>query len=703
VPWIAAAFTLVAFIAFGPALNAPFDFDDLPAIVHNASIRRLWPITIPLTTPALGTAVSGRPIVNLSFALNYAVQSTTATLGYHLVDVLLHVVTALLVFATVRLTIRRGRIDEQWRDAADRIAIVTAAIWLVHPIQTEAVDYVSQRTELLVSLFYMTTLYCAVRAWETSTFRWSIFAVVACVLGMGSKEVMLTAPIAVIIYDRAFLFESWRAPWISRSRRSLYGALIATSGLSLFLIAHGGRDGTVGFGPGMTWYEYFYSQCWAIAHYLRLVLWPSALTYDYGQTPVRDLSGVPGAISLTLLGTATLVAWRRNGVRWLAFLGSWFFLLLAPSSSFVPIRTEIAAERRVYLAVAAVFVLAAVGLEWLRRILSRRLAMAVYAVAAVLCIGMIAASAQRSSLYRAPELLWRDAAKKQPNNPRALNGVAAILLKREPSDFSEPDSLLSRALAVDSTFVLAWQNRAVIAIHTNRFADAEVLLRRGLVASPGDSALNEQLGTVLVARGKPELAIPVLQRVTRVFPNAKSLTELGTAYLASGYVDSAIVAYRRATELDSTYIDALNYMGAALVESNRGSEAVPYLLRSVRQNSGTGFSLGLLALAYGESHQPDLAAQTAALAVARDPRNATAYLFAGRGLQAAGRLADAERYLVEALRLDPEDPQSLTRLGMVEAALGKVADGRHYIRRALEIAPSYDLAIQAEKAFTALR
>jgi tetratricopeptide (TPR) repeat protein len=607
------------------------------------------------------------------------------------------------VFSTVRLTIRRGRIAEKWCDAADRIAVVAAAIWLVHPVQTEAVDYVSQRTELLVSFFYMTTLYCAIRAWESAARRWYVAAVAACALGMGSKEVMLTAPIATILYDRAFLFDSWRGAWRSRSRRAFYLALIMTSAISILLIARGGRDATVGFGLGMTWYEYFYSQCWAIAHYLRLVLWPNGLTYDYGQAPVRDLSGVPGAIGLTLLGVATLIAWRRPDIRWLAFLGSWFFLLLAPSSSFVAIQTEIAAERRIYLALAAVFVLVAVALEWLRRARPRRIVLGAYALGAVLYAGMLATSFERSSVYRTPELLWRDAVNKQPVNARALNGVAAALLKREPNDLSEPDSLLARALAADSTLVLAWRNRAVIAIHTNRLADAESFLRHGLAIAPGDSALNEQLGAVLLARGKPELAAPYLERVTRVFPNAKSLTELGTAYLASGRLDSAIVALRRATELDSTYVDALNYIGGALVESDRGSEAIPYLLRSVHQDSGTGFSLGLLCLAYGESHQADLASQVAAAAVARDPSNSTAYLFAGRGLQAAGRLADAEKYLAGALHRDPNDPQSLTRLGMVEAALGKTADARHHIRRALELAPDYSLAIQAEKTLPVLR
>ena len=118
------------------------------------------------------------------------------------------------------------------------------------------------------------------------------------------------------------------------------------------------RARSVGFHLGLPWYEYLYSQAWAIAHYLRLFIWPDQLTLDYGSAPIRGLGGVPGFILLFVFGVVTVAAWTRaNRWGWVAFLGTLFFFLLAPSSSFVPIATEIAAERRIYLALAAVIVL----------------------------------------------------------------------------------------------------------------------------------------------------------------------------------------------------------------------------------------------------------------------------------------------------------------------------------------------------------
>ncbi len=211
------AFLILAFIAFGPAITAPFDFDDGPAITENASIRALRPVSRPLHPPP-DSPVTGRPVANYTFALNYAANrrlgmaqspasgAADETTGYHVVNILLHVVTALLLFGIIRRTLRTERIPEQWERDSETIALAVTLLWLVHPIQTEAVDYVTQRTELLVSVCYLATLYASIRAWHAARqMPWIVAAVIACMLGMGSKEVMITAPLMVILYDRAFL------------------------------------------------------------------------------------------------------------------------------------------------------------------------------------------------------------------------------------------------------------------------------------------------------------------------------------------------------------------------------------------------------------------------------------------------------------------------------------------------------------------
>ena len=222
--WAALAITVC--VAYAPALKAPFVFDDVVSIVDNASIRRVWPPSVPLQPPSGGFAVSGRPVANYTLAMNYAVNDLLGVdqragspqpaqaAGYRIVNVALHLLCGMLLFGIIVRTLRSAPFAAQWAGDADAVALIISALWLLHPIQTEAVDYVVQRTELIVSACWLGTLYASIRAWDAgrrwTTVAWYATAVVVCLLGMGSKEVMISAPLMVMLYDRAFRAASWR-------------------------------------------------------------------------------------------------------------------------------------------------------------------------------------------------------------------------------------------------------------------------------------------------------------------------------------------------------------------------------------------------------------------------------------------------------------------------------------------------------------
>ncbi|HEY2164570.1 MAG TPA: hypothetical protein VGH04_11290, partial [Gemmatimonadaceae bacterium] len=350
---IGIALMIVAvFAGFAPAIRAPFAFDDVGSIPGNPTIEHVFPLSTSLNPPPR-LAVSGRPAVNLSLAVDHAVSaslgldhpdSESRTLVYRVTNVLLHVLCGLLLFGVVRRTMSLATLGE-WANAnAEAVALVSAGLWLVHPIQTEAVDYVIQRTEVLVSACYLATLYASIRAWNAPTARrrtaWMIGGVAVCAVGMASKEVMVTAPFVVAMYDRVFRVSSWRELASDRARRWFYGGLVATLAILVALVAGGGRADSVGFSLGLPWYRYLYSQGWAIAHYLQLLVWPADLRFDYGSAPVRGLAGLVGGFIVLAAGFGTVIVAIRQKRWWLAFLAVWFFAIIAPSSSIVPIRTE---------------------------------------------------------------------------------------------------------------------------------------------------------------------------------------------------------------------------------------------------------------------------------------------------------------------------------------------------------------------------
>jgi hypothetical protein len=198
-PWRTLAPILIVaagVVAYANSLHAPFIFDDLRAIVNNPSIRRLWPITDALAAPP-GNTFAARPVVNLSFALNYAMFGLDVR-GYHVTNIAIHIAAALVLYGLLRRMLRLPRVGgEKASFNPDATALAITLLWEIHPMLTEVVTYTSTRTEGLMGVFFLLTFYCATRAFEAPRPRgWYVAAVVACAVGMGCKEVMVGAPLA---------------------------------------------------------------------------------------------------------------------------------------------------------------------------------------------------------------------------------------------------------------------------------------------------------------------------------------------------------------------------------------------------------------------------------------------------------------------------------------------------------------------------
>jgi protein O-mannosyl-transferase len=584
--WIVVAILLATVLAYLPALSAPFVMDDESAVAESASARASVPP---------GSPVAGRPVVRATLTANYALNALLGVdqrrdpdgpnkaVGYRLLNLLFHLCTGALLFGLIRRIAREQTIPADWRVIADPLAAVVCALWLLHPIQSEAINYVVQRTEILASFFYVATLYASLRAWDApagaTRIRWYAVAILAGVLGVGSKEIAVTAPLSVLLYDRAFRLDSWRAlrrP--GKGRGWFYLALAGACAGTFALVAAGARGNTAGLDGPMTWNGYLYSQGWAIAHYLRLVAWPNALVIDYGEQLVTGVRGIPGAVVVALLAAGTLFAWRRlPKLGWLAFLGAEFFMLLAPSSSFVPISTEVAAERRVYLALANVLVVAVVAAEWLRRRYFRPLSpqRTGFAVAA-LAVALAAATAFRSHVYSSAELLWRDAAAKVPGNARANANLGYALARARPPRYAEAETVLRRAIAQDTTCRHGCDQLASVMGAQGRYAEAIGLLQRAVASNPADAQAEGRLALDLMRTGEFDQAIEHLERLAAAHPSEHLLMILGVADLAVQRQQRAMSAFQAAAQMNPESAE-VRRLGSSLFNAGRSQEALPFL------------------------------------------------------------------------------------------------------------------------------
>ena len=551
----AAVLVLATVAAYHNSLGGPFFFDNVNSIYENPSIRQLWPIGQPLSPPS-GSSVSGRPILNLSLAVNYALSENDVG-SYHVVNLAIHVMAVLLLFGIVRRTLLLESVGGRLGSAAPYLALAVAMLWAVHPLQTESVTYIIQRAESLMGLFYLLTLYCVIRCSASRPVLWSLAAVACCAMGMATKEVMATAPVIALLYDRTFLTGSFLGAL--RKRWGLYAGLFACWGLLAFLMAWAGnRSGTVGFGAKgvVDWWSYAQAEWVAVLHYLRLSVWPDSLCLDYGPSTVRTLPEIlSGAVVEGLLALATIWGLLR-GRKW-GFLGAWFLVILAPTSSVVPLRDPVF-EHRMYLSLAAVASAAGLGGFLLWRKLTQtnpwfrdwpavaRWAVPVIVLAAV-SVALGSLTIARNDDYRTSLAINRDTAYKNPTNARAQVNFGL-------------------ALCGDSDVSLGIER-----------------MREAVRLAPQDGQVRSILGDWLCKEGQTAEAIEQLRQAVRIAPdNAFAHGNLGLALFRSGQLDQAVEELRESIRLDPREGKPHNSLGLALYRQGKFEASAAEFREAIR-------------------------------------------------------------------------------------------------------------------------
>ncbi|HEY1067419.1 MAG TPA: hypothetical protein VGE52_14955, partial [Pirellulales bacterium] len=418
----------VVALAFASGLGGAFVLDDESNITRNVKIHDLTRLDEIAFNPR-------RVVAYFSFAINWAISGDRPAL-YHVVNILIHVAATLLLYDLTRAVLRSPCLASRKGDDADFLAAAVALLWGVHPLQTQSVTYIVQRTESLMGLFFFATIWFAARgAWGApSRARWSYAAAaIACWLGMFTKEVMIVAPLTLLLFDRVFLATSWRE--LIAQRWGLYLACFAAAAC-LVLNSGDTLDGrTVAMGYGNKYIstrEFAQTQPEVILHYLKLAVWPRDLCLDYGW-PVETDPTIIVASSLAIgsLLVATLLALRRDPP-W-GFVGAWFFLTLAPSSSVIPI-LDLAFEHRMYLPLVSVVIVVVLSTRWALDAAMRAAPTLAFArpwIALLLLIGATTALAartwQRNFDYASNETMWRDVIRQRPENARAHLSLAVQL------------------------------------------------------------------------------------------------------------------------------------------------------------------------------------------------------------------------------------------------------------------------------------
>ncbi len=613
--------------AYLNALEHPFVLDDAGAIVDNETIRSLW---TSLWGGPDQFSTAGRPLLNVSFALNYAFGALTPW-GYHAINLGVHLLCAIVLFALTRRALRLPRVPAYLQGQESEIAVTLALLWVVHPMNSEIVNYATQRSEGMMALALLATLYFGVRAitGERPTW-WYAASIVACAAGMACKESMVVAPVLMLLVDATFISGGLLA---SVRRRPLYYAgLFATEILLAALIVDGPRSNSAGFSTGVSPWAYLLDQAPLIVHYLRLAVWPTGLVLDYGEPTLRTLSEVwPAAAAVLGLLVATIIAWFR--VPAMAFLGTWFFITLAPTSSLVPIATEVGAERRMYLPLVAVLsvilVAAARLLEAVSKPGTRRL-IAIGAVGAVLAV-FVSLTLVRNGEYATGVSIWQTVVDRRPT------GRAHYYLGRELRDVGRRD-------------------------------DAIAHYRLGLATSPD---AHYAMGFESAADGRHQDAVDYYRNFIRLKPLdanvPRAYHNLGLSLMALGRHEEAATAFRETLARKASDKDAASALAYSLFEAGRWAEAVTGYSDYLRIAPGDPTALFNMGLALSRLTRYEEARVAFASVVGQQPTNVAAHVNLASALANTGRIGEAVSEFRRAVELEP-NPEA--KRGLEQAIAG---------------------------------
>jgi len=492
-----------AIAAYSGSLHGELLFDDVRSIGPDSAIGRgdWWAAAFQRPQQSL----SNRPLACFTLAITPA--AGTDTTNHRIVSLVLHCLTALLLAAVIRRTLRTPNVVTRTGQLATPAAIAIATVWACHPFGVDAVVYPTQRSMVLAGLAFFAAVYGVLRAaGSPHPQRWRTLTVLALAAGMASKEELVAAPVLMVLFQRAFLFPDWRS---MRGEARFHGAMAATWGVLAACVAAGPPNNTVGYDAIVTVgpVEWLTTQSFVLLHYVANTVCPVDLRPAYDTAVVRDVATAwPALASFGIAFVATAWQWRRRP--WIGWLGALFFLLLGPTSSVMPIVTEPVADRRMYVPMLAILtpltIAALVGFRRVTNGLSARSRLGLAACIAAVVLGVAIATTRRhAAAYRDQVTLWTAAfhANDLDNGSLPASMILASYARalRDQGRDDEALPLLERAMQAEHTSDVPLQ-LAEVAWQRGDLARSEQVLRALLAEEPRNARCFSNLASLLLTK-----------------------------------------------------------------------------------------------------------------------------------------------------------------------------------------------------------
>jgi tetratricopeptide (TPR) repeat protein len=631
----------------------PFQFDDPRSITEVPFVRDIHQFPNAATLP--------RAVGFFTFALNYRLHGTDVV-GYHIVNLIIHILNALLVYALILLSFRTPVLKgSSLQASAKLIALFSALLFAGHPIQTQAVTYIAQRFASLATLFYLASLVAYVRSRLASMERpsryqsvvWYMASLISAVLAMKTKEIAFTLPVVIVLFE--FLF--FKGPM--KKRVLVLLPLLFTMVIIPLTLLGTARplddmlsdisEATKVHTTGSRG-EYLVTEFTVIVTYLRLLFFPANQNLDYDY-PLFESFFTPEVVFSFLflaliLGTGAYLLYRDRQLhgagRLTAFGIFWFFITLSVESSIIPI-ADVIFEHRLYLPSVGFFLSGTSALFWGAERLEARWAKAERAVVIALATAVVVFTSltfARNIVWQSEVSLWEDVIKKSPGKARGYNGLGLAYFNR--GRYDKAIEAFARAIALHPSYGVAFNNIGNAFYRNGLYDRAIEAQTKAITLEPDNAIFRDNRGLSYAATGAYDRAIDDFTKATALDPSyAKSYHNLGFVYHSKGLYLLAIEEYTKAISLDP---------GNAVFRSNRGlsyaakgeyERAVEEYTVAIALNPGFVDAYNGRGTAYGLQGRYDEAIADFTRAISLDPGNALYYANRAVALARAGRRAEA--------------------------------------------------------------
>ena len=673
---------VIGLICYLGTFHIPFIFDDFPSIVDNRSIKNIGDFG------AIWHFHAPRFVVYLTFALNYYFHGLKP-FGYHLVNLIIHLTAALTVYRLAGLLFITPELKmHRLRKYTKTVALVAALLFVSHPVQTQAVTYIVQRTTSLAAFFYLLSIALYIKARihldrkERLHILYYAISLITALLAMFTKEIAITLPVCILVTEYFFFSPSLKQ--LARKFSYFWYMLLlifvvpATSVLSRpeIITASGFAAETDTISRPI----YLLTQFNVISRYLGLLFFPINQSIDYDYPIARgffELTTFSSFLLLASLFTIGLILFRK--FRLVSFGIIWFFLSLVVESSVIPIR-DVIFEHRLYLPSVGIFLSVSCllfhGLGERRKI--------IFALSAfIICVASLT-TITRNVVWRAPILLWNDAIKKAPNKARPYLNRGVWYSNLLKSDLALKD--YNHVIHIKKNAPNAYLNRGILYMEKGEYEYAITEFDKAISYQPFLAYAYANKAVAQMLMGQEYQAYKNWYKAARIEPeNAFFMNGLGSACKRTKHYNLAILYFTKAIKLDDQFVESYINRGKthhvlgnfkdAITDFNRAAELAPELSKIYYHRGLANLGLKLYQIAIKDF----------TLAIEKNSEYAMAYSNRGMSYFKLGDNHRALDDLNEAIRQNRNLPRLYKNRGKILQALGRLKEAESDFQKANEL------------------